>query len=157
VEPIDNDNLKAKCNYCSKLIGCHYRRNGNSPMMTHLTNGCPKYLLLKSKLPKGQTLLQMSLKKSVEGITSHQLGFKRYDLKILRNGLAKYFIKSEMPFRHVESHSFRKLMNLIEPRFNVPGRNTLQKDWLKVYERKKLALKSILRRKRICITTFFFT
>jgi hypothetical protein len=98
----------------------------------------------------------MSLKKSVEGITSTQMGFKRYDPKILRNALVEYFIESEMPFRHVESHSFRKWINLIEPRFNVPSCNTLQKDWLKVYEREKLALKSILRRKRICITTFFF-
>jgi hypothetical protein len=126
-------------------------------MMTHLTHGCPKSPLLKSKLPRGQTLLQMSLKKLVECIISNQLGFKRYDSKILRNGLAEYFIESEMPFRHVDSHSFRKLVNLVEPRFNVPSRNTLQKDCLKVYEREKLVLKSVLRRKRICITTDTWT
>jgi hypothetical protein len=125
--------------------------------MTHLTHGCPKSPLLKSKLPRGQTLLQMSLKKLVECIISNQLGFKRYDSKILRNGLAKYFIESEMPFRHVDSHSFRKLVNLVEPRFNVPSRNTLQKDCLKVYEREKLVLKSVLRHKRICITTDTWT
>jgi hypothetical protein len=157
VEPIDKDNPKAKCNYCGKLIGCHYRRNGTSPMMTHLTHGCPTSPLKKSKLPKGQTLLQMSLKKLVEGVTSNQLGFKRYDPKILRNGLAKYFIESEMPFRHVDNYSFRKWMNLVELRFNLPGRNTLQKDCLKVYEREKLALKSVLQRKRICITTNTWT
>jgi hypothetical protein len=126
-------------------------------MMTHLTHGCPTFPLKKSKLPKGQTLLQMSLKKSVEGVTSNQLGFQRYDPKILRNGLAEYFIESEIPFRHVDSYSFKKWMNLVEPRFNLPGRNTLQKDCLKVYEREKLALKSVLRRKRICITTDTWT
>ncbi|XP_059462001.1 zinc finger BED domain-containing protein RICESLEEPER 2-like [Corylus avellana] len=157
VEPIDKDNLKAKCNHCSKLIGCHYRRNGTSPMMTHLTHGCPTSPLLKSKLSKGQTLLQMSLKKSVEGTTSNQLGFKKYDPEILRNGLAEYFIASELPFRHVESHSFRKWMNLVEPRFNVPSRTTLQKDCMKVCEREKLTLKSVLRGKRICITTDTWT
>jgi hypothetical protein len=73
VEPIDKDNAKAKCNHCSKLIRCHYRRNGTSPMMTHLIHGCPTSLLLKSKVPKGHTLLQMSLKKLVEGTTSNQL------------------------------------------------------------------------------------
>jgi hypothetical protein len=124
-EPIDKDNLKAKCNHCSKLIGCYYRRNGTLPMMTHLTHGCPKSPLLKSKLPKGQTLLQMSFKKSVEGISSNQLGFKRYDPEILRNGLAEYFIESEIPFKHMDSHSFKKWMNLVEPRFNLPSRNTL--------------------------------
>jgi hypothetical protein len=126
-------------------------------MMTHLTHGCPKSPLLKSKLPKGQTLLQMSLKKSMEVISSNQLGFKMYDLEILRNGLAEYFIKSEIPFKHVDSHSFKKWMNLVEPRFNLPDRITLQKDCLKVYEREKLALKSVLRLKRICITTDTWT
>jgi hypothetical protein len=157
VEPIDKDNPKAKCNHCSKLIGCHYRRNGTSPMMAHLTHGCPTSPLLKSKLPKGQTLLQMSFKKSMEGTTSNQLGFKKYDPEILRNGLAEYVIESETPFRHVESHSFRKWMNLVEPRFKLPCRITLQKDCMKVYEREKLALKSILRGKRICITTDTWT
>jgi hypothetical protein len=35
VEPIDKDNPKGKCNYYSKLIGCHYRKNDTSPMITH--------------------------------------------------------------------------------------------------------------------------
>jgi hypothetical protein len=146
---VEQDNPKAKCNHCSKLIGCHYRRNGTSPMMTYLTHGCPTSPLLKSKVPNDQTLLQMSFNKLVEGITNNQLRFKKFDLEILRNGLAEYFIESEMSFRHVESHSFRKWMNLIEPRFNVLSRNTLQKDCMKVYEREKLALKSALRSKRI--------
>ena len=61
VLPADKDNPKASCNYCQKLIGRYYRRNGTSPMMTHLTFGCQKSPLKKTKVTKGQTLLQMSL------------------------------------------------------------------------------------------------
>jgi hypothetical protein len=53
VEPIDKDNPKVKCNHCNKLIRCHYRRNDTSPMIAHLTYGCPTSPILKLKLSKG--------------------------------------------------------------------------------------------------------
>jgi hypothetical protein len=99
----------------------------------------------------------MSFKKSMEGTTSNQLGFKKYDQKILRNRLAEYVIESETPFRHVKSHTFRKWMNLVEPRFKLPPHITLQKDCMKVYEREKLVLKSILHGKRVYIITGIWT
>ena len=157
VLPANKDNPKASCNYCQKLIGCHYRRNGTSPMITHLTSGCQKSPLKKIKVTKGQTLLQMSLIKSTEGATSNQVGFMKYDPEILRTLLIEYFIESERPFRHVDSPSFRKLMNGIEPRFKLPCRITLQKDCLKMYEREKLVLKGFLKGKKVCSTTDTWT
>jgi hypothetical protein len=133
VEPIDKENPKAMCNYCNRLIGCHYKRNGTSAMMNHLTSNCPNSPLKKSKLPKNQTMLQMSFKKPVEGGSGNQLGFIKYDANNIRNLIVQYFIKSELPFRHVESDGFRELVNGIEPRFKVPCRITLQKDCLKLY------------------------
>lgn len=52
VEPIDKENPKAMCNYCNRLIGCHYKRNDTSAMMNHLTSNYPNSSLKKSKLPK---------------------------------------------------------------------------------------------------------
>jgi macrodomain Ter protein organizer (MatP/YcbG family) len=157
VLPVDKDNPKASCNYCQRLIGCHYRRNGTSPMMTHLTSGCKNSPLKKSKVAKGQTLLQMSLVKSAKGATSNQVGFTKYDPERLRTLLTEYFIESERPFRHVESPSFKILINGIEPRFKLPCRITLQKDCLKMYEREKLVLKGFLRGRRVCLTTDTWT
>ncbi|XP_059441769.1 zinc finger BED domain-containing protein RICESLEEPER 2-like [Corylus avellana] len=157
VEPIDKENPKASCNYCLRLIGCHYRRNGTSSMMTHLTSGCQNSPLKKSKVTKGQTLLQMSLMKSTKGTSSNQVGFMKFDQERCRTLLTEYFIESERPFRHVESPSFRKLMNGIEPRFKLPCRITLQKDCLKMYEKEKLVLKGFLSGKRVCLTTDTWT
>jgi hypothetical protein len=67
--------------------------------------------------------------------------------------LTEYFIESERPFRHVESPSFKKLINGIEPRFKLPCCVTLQKDCLKMYEREKHVLKGFLRGRRVCLTT----
>jgi hypothetical protein len=141
VESADKDNSKASCNYFQRLIGCHYRKNGMSPMITHLTSGCQKSPLKKSKVTKGRTLLQMSLMKSAEGAISNQVGFMKYDLERLRTLLTEYFIESKRPFRHVDSPSFRKLINGIEPRFKFPCHATPQKDCLKMYKREKLVLK----------------
>jgi hypothetical protein len=121
--------------------------------MTHLTYGCSTSPFKKLKLPKGQILLQMSLKKLVEGTINNQLGFMKSDLKILNNELVEYFIESEMPFRHVENNLFRKLKKLLEPRFKLPSHITLQKDCMKLYEKEKLALKIVLCSKRVCVTT----
>jgi hypothetical protein len=77
----------------------------------------------------------------------------KYNLERLRILLTEYFIESEKPFRHVDSPSFRKLINGIEPRFKLPCCITLQKDCLKMYEHEKLVLKGFLSGKRVCLIT----
>jgi hypothetical protein len=159
VEPIDSDNPKAKCNYCNRMLTCQLR-NDTSTMKVHLQN-CPTSPLRKPDIPKGQTLLQPSFKKmSEDGSTNsntNQLGFMKYDPIKIRKLIVQYFIKEELPFRHVESDGFRELMNGIEPIFNLPCRITLQKDCLKLYEEVKLNLKAFLKGKMICITTDTWT
>jgi len=157
VEPVDKKNPKAMCNYCNKLIGCHYKRNDTSPMMTHLTSNCPNSPFKILKLPKNQTLLQMSFKKSVEDSSGNQMRFIKYDSNNVRNLVVWYFIKSKLPFRHVKNDGFRELMNGIEPRFKVPCCITLQKDCMKLYEEEKFRLKAFLSGKSVCITTDTWT
>jgi hypothetical protein len=111
-------------------------------MMTHITSNCLNSPLKKSKLLKNQTLLQMSFKKTVEGVSGNQMRFMKYDSNNVRNLVVRYFIKSELPFKHVESYGFRELINGIEPRFKVPCRINLQKDCMKLYEEEKLKLKA---------------
>jgi hypothetical protein len=94
----------------------------------------------------------MSLKKTVEGTSSNQMGFMKYDSDNVRNLVVLYFIKIELAFGHVESDGFRELMNGIKPRFKIPCWITLQKDCVKLYEEEKLRLKSFLFGKRVCIT-----
>jgi hypothetical protein len=94
-----------------------------------------------------------------EGISSNtnQLGFVKYDPIKVRKLVIQYFIKEELPFRHVESSRFKELMNGIEPKFNLPCHITLQKDCMKLSEEEKLILKAFLSGKRICFTTDTWT
>jgi hypothetical protein len=56
----------------------------------------------------------------------------KYDSSNVRNLIVRYFIKNELPFRHVESDEFRELMNVVKPMFKLPSRNTLQKYCMKL-------------------------
>jgi len=60
VEPIDKANPKAACNYCNRMLRCHWK-HGTSALMTHLTSNYPTSPLRnleKSNVPKSQTLLE---------------------------------------------------------------------------------------------------
>jgi hypothetical protein len=157
VEPIDKENPKAMCSHCSRLIGCHHRRNGTSAMMTHLQFNCPNSPLKKSKLSKNQTLLQMSLKKAVDNTRSPQMRFVKFDPDNVRSLLVQYLIKCELPFRHVETEGFKEFVNELEPRFKVPCRATVQRDCMKLYMEEKLKLKTLLSAQRVCLTTDTWT
>jgi hypothetical protein len=85
------------------------------------------------------------------------MGFIKYDLINVRNLVIRYFIKSELPFRHIETDGFRELINGIELTFKVPCHITLQKDYMKLYEEEKLKLKAFLSGKRACITADTWT
>jgi hypothetical protein len=154
VEPIDKENPKACCNHCKRLIECHHRRKGTSPMMTHLTSNCPNSPLKKPKIAKDQTLLQMSFKKAVE---CTQLGYVKYDPDHVRRLLVQHLILYELPFSHVGSEGFTLFVNGLEPRFNMPSRVTIQRDCLKLYEEEKVYLKALMSGQRICLTTDTWT
>jgi hypothetical protein len=143
------------CNYCNGLIGCHHK-NDTSGMMTHLQSNCPNSLLKKSKLPKNQTLLQISFKKAIHGINSKskspQIGFVKYDPDIIRCEIVRYFIKCELLFKHVETESFKEFVNVLEPRFKVPCCVTVQKDCMKLYMEERLKLMTLLSGKRVFLT-----
>lgn len=158
VKPIDKDNPKAICNYCKRILGCHHK-NGTSGMMTHLQSNCPTSPLKKSKLPKNQTLLQMSFKKTADGTssTSPQMGFLKFDPDKIRSAIVRYFIKCELSFKHVESEGFKEFVNVLEPRCKTPSRMTLQRDCMKLYGEEKLKLKALLSGQRVCLTTDTWT
>jgi hypothetical protein len=99
----------------------------------------------------------MSFKKMIKSTSGNQMEFMKYDSNNVRSLVVRYFIKNELPFRHMKSDGFRELMNVIEPRFKVPCRIILQKDCIKLYEEEKLRLKAFLSGKRVCITTDTWT
>jgi hypothetical protein len=89
-------------------------------------------------------LLQISFKNGIEGTSSPQIGYVKYDPDRVRRLLVQYFILRELPFSHVETEGFKLLVNGLDPRFNVPSRVTIQRDCMKLYGEEQLQLKASL-------------
>jgi hypothetical protein len=60
------------------------------------------------------------------------MGFMQYDSNNVRDLVVRYFIKSKLPLKHVESNRFKELMNGIELRFKVPCQITFKKKLHKI-------------------------
>jgi hypothetical protein len=109
IDTVDKENSKAMCKYCNRLIGCHHRKQGTSPMMTHLTSNCLNSPLRKSNLGKNQTLL--TFKKRMDGDQSTSpspLRYVKYDVDHSRHLLCRYLILYELLFSHVEHEGFKE-------------------------------------------------
>ena len=57
----------------------------------------------------------------------------KYNAIKIRLAIAKMIIKDELPFRFVEGEGFQDFMKTIEPRFQIPSRYTVIKDYVKLF------------------------
>jgi hypothetical protein len=98
--------------------------------------------------------MQVGLKEEADGIVSSPIGFVKYDLDRIRALIVRYFIKCELPFRHVETEGFQEFVNGLEPRFKVQCRVATQIDCMKLHMDENDKLKDLLRGQRVCLTTW---
>ncbi|XP_074367181.1 zinc finger BED domain-containing protein DAYSLEEPER-like [Apium graveolens] len=148
MNPIDD--TKAICNYCKKVY-VYETKNGTSSLWHH-ANQCVKNP--NKKANKNQPMLTFEKKKEGTGGTlkSHTFNFEK-----CRKALAEMVIIDEYPFRMVEGQGFVKYTNCLEPRFVLPSRWTVARDCIKVYKEEKKKLKSVIKGKRISMTTDCWT
>jgi aspartate carbamoyltransferase regulatory subunit len=130
----DDGKDKAECNYCKKLLGGS-SNDWSSHLKEHLLI-CPKRKLLM-KSDKGQTFLTTT---SLQG--KQELGIGSYDAENARKEVAHAIILHEYPLSIVDHNGFRRYTTSLQPIFQVPSRNTIKKEILKVYNSGKMAITS---------------
>ncbi|CAK8579118.1 unnamed protein product [Lathyrus sativus] len=118
------EKVKAKCNYCSKLLNGS-SNDGTTHLKGHM-DYCPKKKLLKPS-DKGQTFLTP---KTMQG--KQELSTGIYDAEIAKKELAHAIILHEYPLSIVDHIGFRRYSTSLQPLFQVPCRNTIKKEILKV-------------------------
>jgi hypothetical protein len=140
----------ARCNYYGIDYKCHPKLNGTSSMLYHV-NACPKYKSLKGRQDKSQSKFTFK-DKAGEGNT---FMIAKYDKKKIRDALTEFIIEDEMPFMMVHGSKSKKLIRIVEPRFEIPSRFTMMKDCMKTYLKIKSDLKhmSMTTGQRVCLTT----
>ena len=82
-----------------------------------------------------------------------------FDVELCRQALARMIIVDELPFSFVENEGFRHFMSVTQPRFPLPGRISIARDCLSLYESEKLKLRSMFTKtnQSVCLTTDAWT
>ena len=144
--------VKARCNYCKKDLGGS-SNDGTSHLKGHLLI-CPHKKILEGKTDKGQTFLTA---KTLQG--KQELGTWSYNVENVRKELAHAIILHEYPLSIVDHIGFRRYSASLQPLFQVPCRNTIKKEILKVYECERSSLLKLIERLegRVAITSDMWT
>ena len=114
-----NGKKKAKCNYCPQLIVI----SGTSGMWNHLGR-CDNY-----NHGDTQGIQSRKRRKIVKkGQVVSSPSYSKFDQEACRVQLVRTFVCAELLFRFVENEKFRKLLTILQPRFDIPSRYTLRRD-----------------------------
>lgn len=100
VKPINYDNPKSQCKYCTKFYSYHYK-NDSSSMLHYLQNACEASSLRDKGIQKSQTSRTM---RDVRGRVYSPI--VKYDTEKLRVSTARFLIKCELPFKLMEHEEF---------------------------------------------------
>ncbi|KAK2408991.1 zinc finger BED domain-containing protein RICESLEEPER [Trifolium repens] len=140
---------QAQCNYCDTLI---MYKDGTSGMRNHLKR-CDDY--------DGNTEVTQPKKRrkiNAQGQVVSSPSVCKFDQAACRAQLVRTFVCAELPFRFVENEEFRKLLLILQPRFDIPSRSTLRRDIWELYIEEKEKLKKSLKNcGRVCLTTDTWT
>ncbi|CAI9297092.1 unnamed protein product [Lactuca saligna] len=146
-----NGEVKARCKYCSKVLGAD-SKNGTKHLLAH-----HKRCIHKPFTDIRQSILVQE-KKKVDGTTTHVLNYT-FNADTSRKDLAEMIILHEYPLSIVEHHGFRKFVGGLQPLFKVPCRNTIKEDIKRIYDYERDKTMSLLakNKSRIVVTTDMWT
>jgi len=75
--------------------------------------------------------------------SSGNLVIAKFNASKIRAAISKMIIVDELPFRFVEGEGFQAFMKTVEPRFSIPSRFTVMRDYFKLFMSEKEKWKGI--------------
>ncbi|CAL1383148.1 unnamed protein product [Linum trigynum] len=120
---IDNGVLKAKCNYCKKVLAGK-SSNGTSHLRTHRKRCAHKKIHDDSQKVLGANF-------SAKGTT--YMTTNQFSSEVSRKELCIMFLVHEYPLSIVDHLYFKRFCCTLNPLFKVPSRNTIKKDIVFIY------------------------
>ena len=126
-------------------------KNGTTTLRGHITI-CKKH---PHSVETSQT--QLNLHSNVQG--GNILSTWKFDQIAGRNALAYMIIVDELPFKFVEGLGFEKFISVVQPRFKIPSRFTVSRDYYELFLAEIVKLKQFLKTtsQRVCLTTNTWT
>lgn len=105
-------------------------------------------------MDKGQFFLSSEAMKLTEG-TKKNVRLAKQNEKKLWQALARMIIVNKLPFIIMEGQGFQNFVKDIEPRFPMPSRYAMKRDFIRVFVEEKEKLRELLVSidVRVCFTT----
>ncbi|XP_019454971.1 PREDICTED: zinc finger BED domain-containing protein RICESLEEPER 3-like [Lupinus angustifolius] len=116
---------KAECKYCEKKLGGG-SKNGTKHLHNHIELCVQKKIMTRGN-DKGQSFLMLKASQDKQ-----ELGVGTYDAENTKKELASAIIMHDYPLSLVDHVGFRRYSASLQPLFQVPSRNTIKKEILKV-------------------------
>ncbi|CAL1356356.1 unnamed protein product [Linum trigynum] len=141
--------IKAKCNYCKKLLGCE-SGNGTSHLKSHVKT------CMQRRIQEGK---QKVLGPNFVAKGKREMVASQFDDEVSRNELVVALVMHEYPLSMVDHLYFKRFVCSLQPLFSVPSRNTIKKDIFKIYTSEKSRIQKFIdnNKGRIAITTDMWT
>ncbi|KAG6430044.1 hypothetical protein SASPL_108103 [Salvia splendens] len=148
--------VKGKCKRCEVLIAADPRWCGTNGLKNH-TLSCSKKFAQGEGSNKGQTVLNYVVD-ATSGNSS--LTSWKFDQKASRLALCEMIILDEQPFRMVEYEGFRRFCKTSIPQLQLPSRQTIRTDCVKLFLERKHGLAKYFKKEgmgRVSITSDCWT
>ncbi|CAN1763530.1 Putative AC transposase [Linum perenne] len=141
--------LKAKCNYCRKLLVGH-SNNGTTHLRNHRDSCIQKKIHDRTQKVLGPNFL---------GKSKPDLSMGQYNSEVSKKELPIITLMHEYPLSMVDRLFFKRFCCSLQPLFKVPSRNTMKKHILTMFgvERSRICKELNDNISRIAVTTDMWT
>ncbi|CAI0557865.1 unnamed protein product [Linum tenue] len=141
--------IKAKCNYCKKLLAGE-SNNGTSHLRNHLRTCMQKRIQDGKQKVLGTNFVSKGKREMVA---------TQFNQAVSKQDLAVAIIMHEYSLSIVDHLYFRKFLSGLQPLFSVPTRNTIKTEILKIFESERSRLMKMVgsNKGRVAITTDMWT
>jgi hypothetical protein len=119
------DRIERKCPYCAKIFG---KKTGTSSIRTHLGGHGVKFD------KEQQTTLDTFVKKHSPKIQTEKT-----------EAVIEWIVLDMQAFQVVEGQAFHKMLSILDPQYQVPGRKNVKNVILKQFEKKRERIASFIK------------
>src|SRR6266508_426965 len=119
------DKIERKCPYCAKIFG---KKTGTSSIQNHLGGHGVKFE------KEQQTTLDSFVKKHSPKIQTEKT-----------QAVIEWIVLDMQAFQVVEGQAFHKMLSILDPQYQVPGRKNVKNVILKQFEKKRERIASFIK------------
>ncbi|XP_038684005.1 SRSF protein kinase 2-like [Tripterygium wilfordii] len=135
----EGEETQAMCKHCGAKYMADSNKHGTKNLKAHIKR-CK--VLQAKKDPMDNYAISHNGDGDGDGTSPiNEIRLHKFDAIAIQDSLIEWIICDELPFMIVKSPKFKQLCKSMEPRFDVPSRQTVARHVFKLYNAQKLKMK----------------